>query len=145
MEMDVRTLGQYARIGDKKGKPTMKTNSNPDDLGRLIRQHRQAAGLSLEELANAAGMDRGTIHRMERGLITAPNPGSLQRLAQALGTDVSDYFAVVGYFTTHELPDLGPYLRAKFGATPEVAADVEAYFDWARQRSKPDPDDQAAA
>jgi transcriptional regulator with XRE-family HTH domain len=110
------------------------TKSDSKQLGQLLQRHRHAAGLSLEKLATATGMDKGTIHRIEQGQIEAPNPKNLQKLATALGTEVEDYFALAGYFTPHGLPSLGAYLRAKYDASPELAREIEDYFSYRRQR-----------
>jgi len=107
---------------------------NAQQLGRLLQSHRHAAGLSLEQLAKATGLDKGTISRIEQGKIEAPSPQNLQRLAAALGTEVEDYFALAGYFTPHGLPGLAPYLRAKYDVSPDVAREVEDYFAWLRQK-----------
>lgn len=121
---------------------------NPEELGSLLRTDRIAAEMSIDEVADATGIDRSTVNRLERGLITAPSPLNLQRLAEALRADVHDYFALAGYFAPHGLPDLAPYLRAKYHVSPEVASEVETYFQWARQREQTEHtnnNDQAAA
>lgn len=114
--------------------PASPETPNAKQLGRLVQLHRHEAGLSLEQLAKATGLDKGTISRIEQGKIEAPSPQKLQRLATALGTEVEDYFALAGYFTPHGLPGLAPYLRAKYGASPELASEVEDYFAWRRER-----------
>lgn len=109
-------------------------NIKNEELGQLLKQHRQAAGLSLEALAKATGMEGSTVLRIERGEIAAPNPQSLQRLASALGTEVEDYFALAGYFTPHGLPGLKPYLRAKYDLSDTMADEVEDYVSWLQSR-----------
>jgi len=113
-------------------------HSEPDakntKLGHLLKQHRLAAGISLEALARTTKMDASTVHRIETGQITAPSPQNLQRLASALGTEVEDYFALAGYFTPHGLPGLRPYLRAKYDLTDTMASEVEDYVSWLQSR-----------
>jgi transcriptional regulator with XRE-family HTH domain len=120
------------------------SESSPEQLGRLIYQQRHARGMSQEDLAKGTGIHLSTISRFEQGAIDSPDPLKLQRVATALGTDVEDYFALVGYFMPHGLPDLAPYLRAKFGAGPEVAREVESYFAWLRERQDQGGEDKAA-
>jgi tetratricopeptide (TPR) repeat protein len=48
---------------------------------------RQAAGLSQEELAEQSGLSVRTIRNIERGRTRWPHPGSVRRLADALGLD----------------------------------------------------------
>jgi transcriptional regulator with XRE-family HTH domain len=103
------------------------------ELGALIHAHRLAADMSTTELAKRSGIDRSTIYRIEGGEFSEPSPQRLQRIASALGTEVEDYFALAGYFTTHGMPTLGPYLRTKYDVAPEVAEEVERYLRFLQQ------------
>jgi len=53
-------------------------------LAALVRQHRLAAGLSQEALAERAGISVRGISDLERGLRRVPHPATLARLADAL-------------------------------------------------------------
>lgn len=110
--------------------------NEPDlkELGRLVRQHRLAAGKSMDEVATAAKVSKATIHRFEQGSIEAPSPQKLQRIAQVLGVEVEDYFALAGYFTSTGLPTLRPYLRAKYDVPEDVAKEVEDYLTYMQSR-----------
>jgi tetratricopeptide (TPR) repeat protein/transcriptional regulator with XRE-family HTH domain len=55
-----------------------------DGFGSLLRQHRAAAGLSQEELADKCGLSVRAIADMESGRTTRPYRSSIQRLADAL-------------------------------------------------------------
>ncbi len=101
------------------------------DLGQLIRQHRLEAGITLPELAARIGIHKGSLHRIEAGGVAQPKPELLQRVATALGTEVEDYMALADYAVG--LPSLTPYLRAKYEATPDEAAQVETYFRFLRR------------
>ena len=57
----------------------------PGSFGALLQQHRIAAGLSQEELAERAGLSRRCTSDLERGTRQAPYPATVRRLAQALG------------------------------------------------------------
>lgn len=118
------------------------SNRNAEPLGKLLARQRHQVGLSLEELAKRADLDKSTIYRIEQGRIEAPSPQKLQRLAAALGTDVEDYFALAGYFTPHGLPGLGPYLRAKYDVTGDVAREIEEYFAWIQARRRTGHEDE---
>jgi len=101
-------------------------------LGDFIRTEREAAGRSLSQLAEAVGVQKSTILRMEHGAIESPSPLTLQQIAEVLGADFEDLFALAGYGTPDGLPAAGPYLRRKYGAMPEEAlAEAEAFFaEW---------------
>jgi predicted ATPase/DNA-binding XRE family transcriptional regulator len=54
-------------------------------FGDLLRQHRQAAGLTQEDLAERAGLSVDTISLLERGEHKRPHRYTMQSLAAALG------------------------------------------------------------
>jgi transcriptional regulator with XRE-family HTH domain len=64
-----------------------------EQVGGLIRHHRDRAGLNQTELAERIGMAQETISRMERGTF-APSFDTLVDLAKALSVDVRDFFEV---------------------------------------------------
>jgi transcriptional regulator with XRE-family HTH domain len=53
-------------------------------LGDRLRARRQAAGLSLAALAEATGLTKGYLSKVERG-VGQPSIGTIYRLAEALG------------------------------------------------------------
>lgn len=53
---------------------------NPSNFGRILRQRREEAQLSLTALSKAAGLARATIVNVEHGLTTA-SPATIRRLA----------------------------------------------------------------
>jgi transcriptional regulator with XRE-family HTH domain len=55
-----------------------------DTVGRTLRQHRRAAGMSLADLATAAGLGKSTLHALELG-DGNPTLSTLWALATALG------------------------------------------------------------
>lgn len=61
------------------------------ELGGHIRRIRTEAGLTMSELADAAGVSQSLISQVERGL-AEPSLGTLRRIAQSLGTTVGALF-----------------------------------------------------
>ena len=61
-------------------------------LGRTVRDLRQAKGLSQERLADEAGIHRSFLYRLERGDVNV-SVDTLQRIAQALGVPISQILA----------------------------------------------------
>src|SRR5437868_1173330 len=53
-------------------------------FGQLLRRHRQAAGLTQEALAQAAGLSVDAIGLLERGIRRSPRRSTVQLLADAL-------------------------------------------------------------
>jgi transcriptional regulator with XRE-family HTH domain len=61
-------------------------------LGQVVREHRLAAGLSQEELADRAGLHRTYISLLERGLRN-PSVDALSKIGRAIGAPASRLLA----------------------------------------------------
>lgn len=59
-------------------------------FGDRLRQFRQAKRFSLDDLANATGISRAYLWKLERKPDVNPSLDRLQKLAEALGTSVGD-------------------------------------------------------
>jgi transcriptional regulator with XRE-family HTH domain len=60
------------------------------DLGGLVRHHRQALGLSQEDLGERAELSVRAIRNLERGAVRRPRRDTLRRLAAALTLDADE-------------------------------------------------------
>jgi transcriptional regulator with XRE-family HTH domain len=109
--------------------------SDLQQLGSLLKRERERAGMTVRQLADTAGLVPSTVSRLETGFIATPRPEHLQRLAQALAIDVEELYVTVGYLTPGALPELRPYLRAKYGLTDELANRVEGFVEAVRQET----------
>ena len=67
----------------------MLTQSAPSTFGYLLRQYRQTAGLTQQELAERAGLSVHGIQKLERGA-TRPYRDTAQRLIVALQLGADD-------------------------------------------------------
>lgn len=65
-------------------------------IGEKIREYREKAGISQEELGNLAGLSRFQISRIERGTSVPPFE-TLQKIAGALKVDVIDFWYGIEY------------------------------------------------
>lgn len=61
------------------------------ELGAKLRERRGRAGLTLQEVAEAAGVSRSFLSQVERGLVS-PSIATLRRVADALGTPMAHFF-----------------------------------------------------
>lgn len=66
------------------------TGDGTSPLGRRLRDRRKQLGLTLQHVADAAGLSVGFISQVERGL-TAPSLSSLVSIARVLDTEISDF------------------------------------------------------
>ncbi|MCR6484043.1 helix-turn-helix domain-containing protein [Amycolatopsis sp. OK19-0408] len=97
-------------------------------FGEYLRDLRTQRKLSVRGLAARAGIDSGTVTRLEQGGIHAPSPGTLKQLASALDVPLADLFTMAEYVTADDLPDLTPYLHTKFSHLPvETRAAMAQY------------------
>lgn len=65
---------------------------NDDQLGRRLRERRKFLKLTLQDVADRAGLSVGFISQIERG-IAAPSLSSLASVSRVLGTDVREFLA----------------------------------------------------
>jgi len=102
---------------------------DPTTLAQALRQFRKDAGLSLRDLAERSGINRGAISRLESGERVQPRAETLKRLAEALGIPTEDLYAAAGWKVPNELPSFTPYLRTKYGHLPaDKLSELEAIF-----------------
>ena len=67
----------------------------PVPIGMLLRRLRTAAALSQEALAERAGISARAVGDLERGIHQAPRLETVRLLADALGLDAQDRFALL--------------------------------------------------
>jgi transcriptional regulator with XRE-family HTH domain len=110
---------------------TSLTPAQAHQLAELLRTHRQAAGLSMRQLARATGLSVSVISKLEAGSLPNPLPETLKPIARVLGLHMSDLFLVADWLPAGELPTLRPYLRAKYHDLDEDA--IAALEDYAEK------------
>lgn len=103
-------------------------------LGRLVKKHRQAKGLSLRAAAEQIGYDHSYLGRIEAGDYESPAPKLLKKLASVLGIPIEDLYALAGYQVEDRLPDFAPYLRAKFDLPDEAVDRLDEYFQMLKEK-----------
>ncbi|TNF47665.1 XRE family transcriptional regulator, partial [bacterium] len=68
--------------------------SKPVEVGKRIRELREDAGLTLQELADRTGYSSALLSQFENRMVSPPL-GALIKLSGALGVDVEDFFGEV--------------------------------------------------
>jgi transcriptional regulator with XRE-family HTH domain len=107
----------------------MTNATNAVQLGKTLKERRNALELTIKEVARRSGMTDSNVLRIERGDIPQPRPETLKSLADVLGLALSDLFNLAGYVQPKTLPSFSPYLRSKYADLPESAArEMEASF-----------------
>jgi len=100
----------------------------------LIREARQAAGLTMAELAERAGSSKPTISRYENGLVD-PGVETLNRLLHACGQELraqpvglpASREEIGHRFEAQEGPTADDVTRTNDGRELRTAADLEAF------------------
>ena len=86
----------------------------PSTLAEYLRTAREQAGISQRQLAGRLGIHHSYLARLENGETANPAAELLQRIADVLEVDSTDLLAFIGVKPPEGLPDLAPYLRAKY-------------------------------
>lgn len=69
-------------------------------LGKVLQRARQRAGLTQQQLCQQSDLSYSTLAKIERGAIKAPSIFTIQRIADALGTDLNELLGSFGSGST---------------------------------------------
>lgn len=67
------------------------------EFGEYMRQLRESKGLTINQLASAAGISGSQISRIENGLRGVPKPATLRKIAEATGIAYEELMNHAGY------------------------------------------------
>lgn len=99
-------------------------------LGAFIKSKRLAAGLSIRQLAETAGLHYSYLSRIESGVRERLRPDDAQRIANALGLDPARLLRFMGVKpTTAKLPSPRVYFRKAYHLTSEEAKEAERQLE----------------
>jgi transcriptional regulator with XRE-family HTH domain len=90
------------------------------EFGRYLKELREQRGLTINQLASAAGVSGSQISRIENGVRGIPKPATLRKIAEATGTSYEDLMERAGYLQEH------------------AATDTESVPEWATSKDKRD-------
>ena len=86
----------------------------PSTLAEYLRTAREKAGISQRQLASRIGIHNSYLARLESGETANPAAELLQKIAEVLEISSTDLLAFIGVKPSEGLPELAPYLRAKY-------------------------------
>ena len=97
------------------------------NLGKILKQKRQSAGLTLHEISEVSGVSTSHLGRIEKGE-RFPSADILQRIAGPVGFSESEIFTLAGYLSSNDERDkqigpieksrLDPYVAKVLGQEP---------------------------
>lgn len=96
----------------------MLKHSDTNLFGDYIQHQRERQKLSIRGLARKAGIDSGTLTRLENGDHN-PSLRTLKTLAAALEVPLADLFASAGFATPYDLPTVDTYFHTRYRHLPE--------------------------
>lgn len=79
-------------------------NPRGEQFARLIRDARKQAGMSQDDLAEQAGVNRSTVIRWESGDASRPDPDQVRAVCIILGIDPQQAAIALGYLRPEDLP-----------------------------------------
>ena len=100
----------------------------PSTLGEYLRVERERASMSQRQLASRVGIHNSYLARLENGETANPAADLLQRIADVLEISSADLLAFIGVKPPEGLPDLAPYLRAKYRLDEESIREMAEHM-----------------
>lgn len=98
-------------------------------LSQILKKRREELGLSFGQLADATGITRGQLFKLEQGQVQKVQPRQLAALAEPLEVPLADLYDAAGFELPTELPSFTPYLRTKYRDLPPAArAELQQSF-----------------
>lgn len=97
-----------------------------DTWGARVRHYRRLRGMTQEELADSASIDRRYIGRIETGEVMNPEPDTVKRLARALTVPVRALAAPLGWWDDEGPNDWEAALRTEMERKGYGPEDAEA-------------------
>ena len=114
-------------------------------LAETIKELRNDQGMSAGQLAKLAGVSRGYLWQLENGNKTRPTLDLLQRLAGALGVDVSEFCETTPAARARQdelPPGLAEFVKTRGKALGVLKGDVESMKNVQFRGQQPDnPED----
>jgi transcriptional regulator with XRE-family HTH domain len=120
------------------------TETEIQQLARLIEHARQTKGFSYGELAARAGVDKSWLHRLENKKVASPDPVLLTRVTEALGIDPARIDRVSNDHLASSMPGLRTYFRSKEKLPLAALQEIEDEIDRIRAKHKRPSDERSS-
>ncbi|GAB3428691.1 helix-turn-helix domain-containing protein [Flindersiella endophytica] len=103
-------------------------NGSELTLGQTLRRNREAAGLTVRQLAAHCDISIGYVSRLENDFHKHPNLNVLNRLASCLNLDYSELVGLTGQIAPRQTPPLPRYIVSRYDVTEEQANELAAQW-----------------
>lgn len=109
------------------------TATQARSLGRLVREVREARGISYPQLAATMHVAVGWLHGVEAGRFLAPSMDRLVLLAEALHIEPAWISRITGDSIGRGLPEMDTYFRAKYDLRRNEIEKIKHYVEQLRR------------
>ena len=104
------------------------------DLSKYLQSLRPAGKPSLRDIAERSGLSHAFLSKLEAGQYQTVEMDTLRAVAAGYGVPVEKLLVVAGVTEEVPLPELGAYLRSKYGLTDEAIEETKAFIAQMRKR-----------
>lgn len=115
------------------------SNDQANILGRYLRAQREAAGLSIRELARLVEVDHGYLIRLEGGQKRNPSAELLHKIANVLELDPTEVLGFIGVEPSSVLPPMEVIFRKKYDLTEAEAKEAADLIEERYGKDKKQP------
>jgi transcriptional regulator with XRE-family HTH domain len=84
--------------------------------------------MSQRQLASRVGIHNSYLARLESGETANPSADLMQRIAEVLEVSSTDLLAFIGVKPAEGLPELAPYLRAKYRLSEAAIREIAEHM-----------------
>ena len=104
------------------------------DLAKYLQTLRPAGKPSLRVIAERSKLSHAFLSKLEAGQYQSVGTETLRAVATGYGVPVEKLLEVAGVTQEATLPELGAYLRSKYGLTEEAIEETKTFIKQARKR-----------
>ena len=96
------------------------------NVGQILEEAREAAGMTLRSLSEATGIPLTSLHRLAHDQVARPEPAHLVLIADALGVPRAALFTAAGYPRPTEVESVDAVLRRTYDLPDEAFSKIHA-------------------
>lgn len=104
------------------------------ELTKYLQSLRPAGKPSLRDIAERSGLSHAFLSKLEAGQYQTVGMETLRQVAKGYDVPVEKLLVVAGLTEEVRLPELGAYLRTKYGLTDEAIEETKTFIAQMRKR-----------
>ena len=104
------------------------------ELTKYLQSLRPAGKPSLRDIAERSGLSHAFLSKLEAGQYQTVGMETLRAVAEGYGVPIEKLLEVAGFTQEPTLPELGVYLRSKYGLDEEAIKEAKEFISQVRKR-----------